>query len=133
VAVGGRIVVNQAAIEELLHSPAGPVAAFLVDVTQRVTQTAKRNAPVGVPSHTPEGHPAGYLRSQIGWSLIPGHDLVTRVYSPARTSRASVVPNEPYGLYNEVPRLQPRGLPAHLRAKEGPYLVPALNEVFNGL
>lgn len=129
-AVGGRITVNQAAIDALLHSPAGPVAALVVDVTQQVTQVAKRNAPVGEPSHTPQGHPAGYLRSQIGWTLLPGPDIATRVSSPARTSAASVVPDEPYGLHNEVPSTRPHGVPAHLTAKEGPYLVPALYEVF---
>lgn len=129
-AIGGRINVDQVAIDALLYSPTGPVAALLVDVTQQVTQVAKRNAPVGEPSKTPQGHPAGHLRSQIGWTLLPGPELATRVSSPAKTSQASVKPGEPYGLHNEAPWTRPRGVPPHLTAKEGPYLVPALYEVF---
>jgi hypothetical protein len=119
--------VDDAAIAELLNSPAGPVAARLIEVTQQVVQRAKVLAPVGAPSKTPAGHPAGYLRSQIHWSLTAGAGLGTRVHGDAITSQANVMPGENYGYQNETGTWH-RGLPEHLRGHA--FLVPALEQVF---
>ncbi len=132
--VGGRgagsVTVNQDVLDALVNSPAGPVAKLLVQVGQETTQIAKRNAPVGARgSKTPGGHPSGWLRSQIGWTLgrTDGH-LSVDVVSDAVTSPANPWPGEPYALFNERPDLRPRGIPAEWRAKAGPYLVPAFAE-----
>jgi hypothetical protein len=138
-AVGGRgfgnsaigdVVIDQAAVEALIHGPAGPVGRLIVDLAQTTAQLAKRNAPVGErSSKTPGGHPSGWLRSQIGWTVgVEGGDVVADIVSPALTSPANPKPGEPYSLYMERPGLRPYGVPAWVRAKEGPYLVPALEE-----
>lgn len=136
-AVGGRldgdVVLDDAAIDRLLNSPAGPVGQLLATIGQRVTQEAKRRAPVG-DRNSKRGHPAGYLRSQIGWRVA--HDtrgLYVDIASPARTSPYNPFPNEPYGLYNERPSRRSHGVPEWVKAKEGPYMVPALRAIIEGL
>lgn len=132
--VGGRgfgdVTIDQAALDALIHSEAGPVARLLVQVGQQTTQAAKRNAPVGTrSSKSPEGHPSGWLRSNIGWAIgREGGDLVVDIVSDAVTSKANPWPGEPYSLFVEEPSLRPRGIPAEWRAKEGPYLRPAFAE-----
>lgn len=132
--VGGRgygdVTIDQAALDALIHSEAGPVARLLVQVAQETTQIAKRNAPVGDrSSKTPGGHPSGYLRSQIGWAIgRVGGDLCVDIVSDAVTSPASPVPGTPYAVELEEPSLRKRGIPSEWKAKEGPYLRPALIE-----
>ncbi len=117
------IVWDEANLNALLNSPAGPVGALTVKVLQEIAQEAKRRAPVGEPSHTPEGHPAGYLRSQIDWRLIGGGGMPAgRVESPAVTSAANPRgPGQPYA-YEQETTGAPHW-PAH------PYLVPAVLDV----
>lgn len=95
-AVGGRIEWNEAALAELLTSPTGPVARLLSTGGEKVTQEAKRLAPVSPKgSH---GRPSGYLRSQIGWHLgVDAAGLYVDIASPALS-----VDGAPYGLFQEV-------------------------------
>jgi len=137
VAIGGRgiadVRVDQAAVDALVNGPAGPVAAFLVNLAQRTTQEAKRGAPIG-DQNSKLGHPSGYLRSQIGW--IMGRDttgLYADIGSPALTSRHNPHPGQPYGLYNERPDLRPYPVPKWVKDKEGPYLAPALEMIIGSL
>ena len=140
--VGGRgygdVTLNQDVLDALIHSPAGPVARLLVQVGEQTTQEAKRRAPVGTrSSKTPGGHPSGWLRSHIGWAVgRVGGDLVVDVVADAVTSPANPWPGEPYALFNEEPSTRPRGIPQEWKAKEGPYLRPALltvmRRVFGG-
>jgi hypothetical protein len=125
----GGIVVDDAFVEGLFTSLSSPVGRELVEVTQLVTQTAKLFAPVGAPSKTPLGHPAGWLRSRIGWTTDPIGPLATRVSSPARTSGANPFPGESYGTHIELPRTRPRKPPPFARHTE-PYLWPACKAVF---
>ncbi len=127
---GVEVVVDEARLAEFAHSPGGPVAAYLVEVTQRVAQRAKVLAPVGVTSKDPRGHPAGYLRSQISWHLLAGANLRTQVTGNAITSPANVMPGENYGYQNETGTWH-RGLPHHLRGHA--FLKPALEQVFSEL
>jgi hypothetical protein len=140
-APGGRGVVdvriNEAELARLTRSASGPVVMAMARLGERATQLAKAAAPVGDrSSKTPEGHPSGWLRSQIGWRLsIEGGQIVVDVISPAVTSPASVIPGDPYALYIERPELRVHhGGPDWLYAKDGPYLEPsvhrAIAEVF---
>lgn len=140
-APGGRGVVDvridEAELARLTRSASGPLVTAMARLGERATQLAKAAAPVGDrSSKTPEGHPSGWLRSQIGWRLsIEGGQIVVDVISPAVTSPASVIPGEPYALYIERPELRVHhGGPAWLYAKDGPYLEPsvhrAIAEVF---
>jgi hypothetical protein len=138
-AAGARgidVQLDERALEVFLTSPAGPVARLLADLGQRVTQEAKRRAPVGA-RNSKYGHPAGYLRSRIGWEL--GHDargLYADIGSPALNSEANpFTPRGPYGYWNEVPGSAPHHshLPAWITDKEGPYLRPALAAVIGSL
>jgi hypothetical protein len=74
-AVGGRVVINDAALHELLTGREGPVARRLEHAVEVGTQAAKRRCPV-----SPVGssdHQSGQLRSAIGWHLdIDDGDLV---------------------------------------------------------
>lgn len=141
-AVGGRIgddvVIDDAALERFLNSPAGPVGKLLSTLGQRVTQEAKKRAPVGARnSKSPGGHPSGWLRSQIGWSLH--HDsrgLYVDIISPARNSQANpFTPGGKYALWNELPGTAPNHshLPEWITSKEGPYLRPALQAIIGSL
>ena len=110
-AVGGRVqlVFDEAAMAELLHGPAGPVARMLESKGEIVTQGAKRRAPVSPAGSG--GRPSGYLRSNIHWKL--GTDtlgLYVDVMSPATT-----VDGDPYGLFVEV------GTVPHVIRSHGPY------------
>jgi len=70
VAIGGSSVsveVNTAAVRELTRSRYGPVARDLARRAERVTQEAKRLAPVS-PYGSGENR-SGFLRSSIGWSI----------------------------------------------------------------
>ena len=130
---GPDVILDDAAISRFLSSPAGPVGQLLATLAQRVTQEAKKRAPVGDRS-SKLGHPSGYLRSRIGWKS--GHDrrgLFVDISSPARTSEHNPFPDEPYGLHNERPRLRRHGVPDWVKAKEGPYMVPALESVIGNL
>ncbi len=127
----GDVTIDQAALDALIHSEAGPVARLLVQVGQQTTQAAKRNAPVGTrSSKSAEGHPSGWLRSNIGWAIgREGGDLVVDIVSDAVTSKAN--PRGAglgYALFNEEPSLRPYGIPAEWKAREGPYLRPAFAE-----
>jgi hypothetical protein len=134
--LGGRdVTINAAALDALVASPAGPVAKLLVSVAQETTQIAKRNAPVGDrSSRSPQGHPSGWLRSNIAWTIgtLDG-DLCVEIVSDAVTSPASPRPGEPYALHNEVPSLRRHAIPSAWAAKEGPYLQPAFVEALNAV
>lgn len=131
-ATGGRSArVKQNELNRLVRSPTGPIGRLILSVIQEVGQEAKRRAPVGARSgKLPGSRPSGYLRSQIEWEVKVGSEgIVGIVRSPATTSVNSNHPGSPYGLYNEVPSLRPYGIPGEWRAKEGPYLRPALEAV----
>lgn len=83
-AVGGRIVWNDAELDRILESPDGPVGRRLQTFAEVVTQGAKRRAPVSPDgSH---GRPSGYMRSRIGWRIFKdSRGLVAVVESPATT------------------------------------------------
>ncbi|MGH3656777.1 MAG: hypothetical protein ACRDUA_08950 [Micromonosporaceae bacterium] len=97
-AVGGRgfrVVVNEAELD-LLFSKSGPVGRDLQAKAERVTQEAKRLAPVS--PHGSGGRPSGYLRSQIGYEIgADAEGLYADIASPATTETGS-----PYGLFQEV-------------------------------
>lgn len=100
---GGRIVVNDAAISDLLIGHDGPVARYLEHQAERVTQEAKRHCPV-----SPVGasdHPSGQLRSSIGWSIERDGGELT----------AEVGTDLDYGLYVEV------GTGPHVISSHGDY------------
>jgi HK97 gp10 family phage protein len=96
VAIGGRIDWDEAALAELLTSTHGPVARDLEGKAERVTQEAKRLAPVS--PHGSGGRPSGYGRSQIGW--VMGTDdkgVYADVSTPATTADGA-----PYMAYQET-------------------------------
>lgn len=127
------VVIDDAALERFLSSPAGPVGQLLATLGQRVTQEAKARAPVGARS-SKYGHPSGYLRSRIGWELKRDTiGLYVDVSSPARTSAYSPHPGEPYALHVERPSTRKHGVPDFLKATDGPYLVPALESILGSL
>lgn len=136
---GVEVRIDERALARLVYGQSGPVFRAMARAGETATQLAKRNAPVGERnSKSPEGHPAGYLRSQIGWKIKVEHgQVVVDVVSPALTSQANTKPNEPYALYMERPDLRPYGVPSWVRAKEGPYLTPAVEEairtIFGGI
>jgi hypothetical protein len=128
--VSVTVVVDDAAIEALF-GPAGPVAEFFVSrVVVPVFDRAQLRAPVGQPSKTPEGHPAGWLKSQITWEFVG--PLEARVSTSAVLSKASGRPGDPYGRWIERPQERPWKPPPFARA-DRPYLVPALDEIFGEL
>jgi hypothetical protein len=133
---GPDVVLDERALQQFLTSPAGPVGKLLATLAQRVTTEAKRRAPVG-DRDSKYGHPAGYLRSQIGWSLHrDARGLYADVISPARNSQANpFTPGGKYALWNELPGTAPNHshLPAWITDKEGPYLRPALEAVIGSL
>lgn len=64
---GIRVVLNEAAIADLLTDENGPFGRDLASRGERGTQSAKRHAPV-----SPVGasdHQSGQLRSSLGWEL----------------------------------------------------------------
>lgn len=107
-AVGGRIQWDDAALRELLASPAGPVALWGDAKAEMVTQEAKRLAPVSPKgSH---GRPSGYLRSQIGWDRgVDSLGVYWDIFSPALSTEGA-----PYGLFQEVGTSKMHAQP-HLR------------------
>lgn len=110
-AVGGRIQWDDNAVRAFMTSPDGPVARLLSTAGEKVTQEAKRLAPVS--PHGSHGRQSGYLRSQIGWHL--GADALgpyVDISSPALS-----VEGAPYGLFQEVGT-------RHMSAQ--PHLRPAL-------
>lgn len=133
---GGDVRVDDQALAVFLTSPAGPVGQFLADIGRKVTREAKRRAPVG-DRDSKYGHPAGYLRSQIGWKT--GRDskgLYVDIISPAKNSRANpFTPGGAYAVWNELPGTAPHHahLPAWITDKEGPYLRPAIEAVMGSL
>ena len=133
---GPDVVLDDRAIEQFLTSPAGPVGQLLATLAQRVTQEAKRRAPVGA-RDSKHGHPAGYLRSQIGWSVKrDNRGLYADIISPARSSQANpFTPGGKYALWNELPGTAPNHshLPSWILDKEGPYLRPALEAIIGML
>lgn len=54
---------DEAALHDLLNSEDGPVGRDLIGKTEKVTQEAKRLAPVSPDGSN--GRPSGYMRSQI--------------------------------------------------------------------
>lgn len=95
-AVGGRIVWDEAALHELLSSVEGPVGRLLVKDAELVTQEAKRLAPVS--PHGSNGRPSGYLRSAIGYQVgVDDEGLYADISSPALSTDGA-----PYGLFQEV-------------------------------
>lgn len=127
---GARAVeVDEQELDRLLRSPAGPVAAWLNRVTERAAQAVKAGAPVGEPSKTPAGHPAGYLRSRVEWSA--GRDatgLWGEVGDDAVTSQANPFPGEPYPFQIEDPRQRKRKAPPFARGVR-PWAVAAVLRV----
>jgi hypothetical protein len=122
--------INQAELDRIVRGPAGPTAAYLYRLTQRIVQRAKAKAPVGRPSKTSAGHPAGYLRSQIEWAA--GHDgqgLWTQIGDPAVTSRANPRPGQPYAREIEFPEERTHKVPPFARGAK-PYVIPAVEEIF---
>ncbi|GLY32132.1 hypothetical protein [Kineosporia sp. NBRC 101731] len=113
-----------------LFSPAGPIAAFVAETTQRVHARAQERAPVGAPSKTPEGHPSGWLRSQISWVLVG--DLEGMVSTSAVNSVAAPRPGDPYARWIERPNERPFAPPPFARG-DRPYLVPALDDIIRDL
>ena len=109
-----------------LFGPAGPVAEFHAEVTTKVYGRALQKAPIGAPSKTPEGHPAGWLRSQMHWEFAG--ELTTWVVTEAVLSKASQRPGDPYARWIERPAERPWAPPPFARA-DRPYLVPALDEI----
>jgi hypothetical protein len=123
------VVLDDPAIEALF-GPAGQVAEFHAKVSERVFVRALNNAPVGAPSKTPEGHPAGWLRAQMRWDFTG--PLESRVSTSAVLSKASSRPGDPYARWIERPEERPWKPPPFARA-DRPYLVPALDEIFKEL
>jgi hypothetical protein len=125
-AVGGRINVDQHAIDVLVGSPAGPVGKFMARLGEQVTQEAKRRAPVS--PRGSGGRRSGYLRSEIGWSLdTDGREIRVHVMSPARTNDPR---HAPYGYFQSLPRLRGRARDgSRYPIKTTPHLQPALDYV----
>lgn len=136
VLIGGKgvvadvfVVVDEVELQRLF-APAGPVAAFVGDVASRVHAKAQQRAPVGAPSKTPEGHPSGWLRSQIAWTFVG--DLEAIVSTSAVNSIASSRPGDPYARWIERPNERPWAPPPFARG-DRPYLVPALDDIIREL
>lgn len=123
------VVLDDAAIGALF-GPAGQVAEFHAKVSERVFVRSLNNAPVGQPSKTPEGHPAGWLRSRMRWEFTG--PLEARISTSAVLSKASGRPGDPYARWIERPEERPWKPPPFARA-DRPYLVPALDEIFDEL
>lgn len=120
------VTINEDVLARFLTDPSGPVGQYLATLAQRVTQSAKRNAPVS--PRGSHGQPSGKLRSEIGWELKrDARGLHADISSPVRTSDGR---DAPYGLFQSLREL--RG--AHGgRIKTTPHLQPALIEVIRGL
>lgn len=117
-AVGGRIKWDEAALAAFLSGPNGPPATICSIFGEKITQEAKRLAPVS--PHGSHGRPSGWLRSAIGWEL--GHDelgVYADIFSPALS-----VDGAPYGLFQEV---------GTSKMKAQPHLRPALYSIKKGL
>ena len=114
----------------MLFGPAGPVAEFHAKVSERVYVRVLNKAPVGANSRTPEGHPSGWLRSQIEWTFTGA--LESRISTGAVLSKASGRPGDPYARWIERPAERPWKPPPFARA-DRPYLVPALDEILKEL
>ncbi len=123
------VVLDDAGIDSLF-GPAGPVAEFHADVVTTVYARALAKAPIGSPSKTPEGHPAGWLRSQMHWEFAG--ELTAWVVTEAVLSKASGRPGDPYARWIERPQERPWKPPPFAR-DDRPYLVPALDEIFQEL
>lgn len=123
-----EIRINPAVFTAWVTSPAGPATQLIASLAQRVTQEAKKLAPVGS-RNSRFGHPAGYLRSRIGWELHhDGAGLYADIVSNALTSKFNPNPFAPYSVYNELPGTAPHhaSLPAWITENEKPYMRPAL-------
>jgi hypothetical protein len=120
------VVIDDAGLESLF-APAGPVQEFVTEVTVKVYGRSLFKAPIGQPSKTPEGHPAGWLRSQMHWEHAG--ELTTRVITEAVLSKASHRPGDPYARWIEKPGERPWAPPPFARG-DRPYLVPALDEIW---
>jgi hypothetical protein len=106
---------NLAAIDAFVHGP--EVEHELVRRGQRVTQAAKRFAPVS--PRGSGGRRSGFLRSSV--RLIPGRDgrgPYVDITSPATTARGA-----PYGLFQEI---------GTRKMAAQPHLRPALDTEFPG-
>lgn len=123
------VVLDEAGIESIF-SPAGPAARFVGDLGRKVFENAYLRAPVGAPSKTADGHPSGYLRSQMGWYFAG--DLSVRISTSATLSKATHRPGDPYARWIERPQERPWAPPPFARA-DRPYLVPALDEIMGAL
>jgi hypothetical protein len=120
----GEIRIDEAAIRDL-SSPAGPVARYLARGAQRVTQGAKRRAPVS--PRGSGGRRSGYLRSEIGWTIGTDREgLWVAIMSPATTSDRR---RAPYGLFQNIPTLYGRARNGRrYPIKTTPHLIPALQD-----
>lgn len=127
---GARAVeVDEQELDRLLRSPAGPVAAWLSRVTEKAAQRVKAKAPVGQPSRTPAGHPAGFLRSRTEWSLSrDSKGLWSEIGNDAVTSSANPFPGEPYPFQIEDPKQRKRKAPPFARDVK-PWAVQAVMDV----
>lgn len=113
---GGRLRFHDEPLDVLSVGPDGATARIVQAALERITQEAKRLAPVSPDgSH---GRPSGYLRSHIGWRIgREGDQIVGVVESTATTPTGS-----PYPLFQEVGWRKRDGSPG----KHTPYLRPAL-------
>lgn len=108
-AVGGRLVWDDAELNRILNSESGPVGRHCARLAEVVTQGAKRRAPVSPDGSN--GRPSGYGRSQIGWYVGEDADgIYFDVQSPATTTTGY-----PYMYGVEV------GTVAHKITSHGPY------------
>jgi hypothetical protein len=95
-AVGGRIDWNNQVLNDLFRDTSNGIARDLQAKAERVTQEAKRLAPVS--PHGSHGRPSGWLRSHIGWHMdVDSAGMYADIYSPALS-----VEGAPYGLFQEV-------------------------------
>ncbi|HKN57161.1 MAG TPA: HK97 gp10 family phage protein [Amycolatopsis sp.] len=135
-AVGGRVIINRQALNELLYGRTGPVARMLEHQAERVTQEAKRLAPVSPVGE--QDHPSGQLRSSIGWDLThDGRQLVAEVRAETDYALYVEVGTRPHDItsHGDYPLRNPKTGAVfgrtvhHPGTKAQPYLRPSLDVI----
>lgn len=131
VRVSTRLILNHAAIQQVLVSPDGPVAKDLIRRAQRVTDQAKVNAS-GRPGPNVD---TGRLRSSIHWRLVSGPEgLFAEVgttvgyarYVEFGTAPHTIRPNVKQALWWKG-ATNPWKVVHHPGSRAYPFLVPALS------